>query len=219
VRSGEYPDDWEERRERVLERDNHECQKCGATEGTLQVHHIRPISERGTHKKTNLQTICRSCHADEHPVQVTLSSSLRANHRIKIKYRSSTGTRVREVDPYALETHEGIQYLVGHDYYRDEIRHFRPTCIEWVTETDQEFSPPTGFDAGEYLADQPDTRDADGCFIVTAAYGTRHAEEIDELRDFRYSVLRESLLGRAGIRLYYSVSPPVARWVRRKEWR
>jgi Predicted transcriptional regulator len=69
-----------------------------------------------------------------------------------MKYRSGSGTRVREMDPYALEMHEGIQYLVGHDYFRGEIRHFRPTRIQWVETTDSKFAPPSRFDAEVYLS-------------------------------------------------------------------
>jgi uncharacterized tellurite resistance protein B-like protein len=49
-----------------------------------------------------------------------------------------------------------------------------------------------------------------GCFIATAAYGTPFAEEIDVLRNWRDDFLEASYPGRAFIRAYYSLSPPVA---------
>jgi hypothetical protein len=220
MRTGEYPDDWDDRRKQVLERDGHECQECGATDTTLQVHHITPISEGGSHSLGNLKTICRSCHAGEHPQKVTLNTALRENRRIRMKYRSGSGTRVREVDPYALEMHEGIQYLVGHDYFRNEIRHFRPTRIQWVEETDRRFEPPSDFDATSYLSQNLQSREGQTeCFIATAAYGTANESEIDQLRAFRDDILLQHIIGRLFVSVYYRCSPPVAEWISRKEWR
>jgi len=51
---------------------------------------------------------------------------------------------------------------------------------------------------------------ASGCFIATAAYGTPLAEEIDVLRNWRDDFLEASYPGRAFIKAYYSLSPPVA---------
>ena len=52
-----------------------------------------------------------------------------------------------------------------------------------------------------------------GCFIATAAYGTPTVEEIDVLREFRDSVLLESIPGSIFVSLYYQVSPPVADFI------
>ena len=49
-----------------------------------------------------------------------------------------------------------------------------------------------------------------GCFIATAAYGTPFADEIDVLRNWRDDFLEASYPGRAFIKAYYSLSPPVA---------
>lgn len=66
-----YPSDWNTRRKTVYKRDNYRCQKCGARGGKygnaeLHAHHVRPISEGGSHRYSNLKTVCRSCHADIH---------------------------------------------------------------------------------------------------------------------------------------------------------
>jgi len=52
-----------------------------------------------------------------------------------------------------------------------------------------------------------------GCFIATAAYGTPTAEQIDVLREFRDTVLLESITGSQFVALYYQFSPPVADFI------
>lgn len=155
-RSGEYPDDWEQRRKRVLKRDNYECQQCGVTDTELHVHHTTPISEGGGHKLSNLTTICQSCHAAEHPIRVKLSNAISDNKRVKMKYSSSSGTRVRRLDPYGLEMYQGIQYLVGYDYYRNDLRIFRPKRIQWLDVENATFNVPANFNIRSYLRDKMD---------------------------------------------------------------
>lgn len=74
----QYPADWDDRRRRVYERDNYECQtpECDAKGGPkgdteLHAHHITPISQGGSHDYTNLVTLCRSCHNDQHAHDIT----------------------------------------------------------------------------------------------------------------------------------------------------
>ncbi len=43
-----------------------ECLKRGVYSPTEQVHHIKPISEGGTHARENLMALCQSCHAKIH---------------------------------------------------------------------------------------------------------------------------------------------------------
>lgn len=50
-----------------------------------------------------------------------------------------------------------------------------------------------------------------GCYIATAVYGSYDAPPVLTLRRFRDDRLAQSQLGRALIRLYYSVSPTLAR--------
>jgi len=61
-----YPNDWEDRRQAVLERDNYRCQNCGAEEN-LVVHHIVSLSKGGSNELSNLVALCESCHAKIHP--------------------------------------------------------------------------------------------------------------------------------------------------------
>lgn len=84
---GSYGPDWDEQREKALNRDGHECQSCGMTAAEsqqtfgcdLHVHHrIRYEdfdSDERAHRLSNLVTLCRSCHMKwEHmPVQIDVS--------------------------------------------------------------------------------------------------------------------------------------------------
>jgi hypothetical protein len=68
----EYPPDWENRSRIVRTRDNHRCQNCGSkylpeNDVSIDVDHITPKSEGGSHSLDNLQTLCRNCHARKHP--------------------------------------------------------------------------------------------------------------------------------------------------------
>ena len=50
-----------------------------------------------------------------------------------------------------------------------------------------------------------------GCFIATACYGTDTAPDVLTLRTFRDNVLLSSKTGRTFIKIYYLLSPPVAK--------
>ena len=67
----DYPSDWDTRRKKVYKRDNYTCQNCGARRGPkgnaeLHAHHIVPKSNGGSHKLSNLQTVCSACHNAVH---------------------------------------------------------------------------------------------------------------------------------------------------------
>jgi len=51
------------------------------------------------------------------------------------------------------------------------------------------------------------------CFIATAAFGTARGDALELLREFRSAVLLKSAPGRALVRLYYRLSPPMADWL------
>lgn len=73
-RVDDYPEDWSDVREAVIERDDGECTDCGigrvqcqSKHGyDLDVHHIEPIDSfddhTNAHSLDNLTTMCRSCH-------------------------------------------------------------------------------------------------------------------------------------------------------------
>ena len=68
VNPEEYGDNWQELRDMVLTRDNHECQEADSwCDGPLQIHHRHPISKGGTNELGNLVTLCLYHHTLKHP--------------------------------------------------------------------------------------------------------------------------------------------------------
>lgn len=55
--------EWRQLREEVIRRDGYRC-KCGSTT-QLQVDHIKSLSSGGTNGKSNLQTLCHTCHVSK----------------------------------------------------------------------------------------------------------------------------------------------------------
>ena len=70
--------DWETIRVEVYERDNYTCQDCGKkcvaknnstkdnTDKIIQCHHIENYKIKQNNNKTNLITLCLSCHSKRH---------------------------------------------------------------------------------------------------------------------------------------------------------
>ena len=57
-----------------------------------------------------------------------------------------------------------------------------------------------------------------GCFIATASYGDSNAGEILVLDKFRDRYLLTNKLGRAFVKFYYKHSPPIAKYIGKREW-
>jgi 5-methylcytosine-specific restriction endonuclease McrA len=64
-------DHWHQLRRFVLERDRYTCQRCGASNRVLHVHHL---VYRGWYNElaSDLVTLCALCHAIEHARGVRL---------------------------------------------------------------------------------------------------------------------------------------------------
>lgn len=64
------PKDWDNRRKDVYERDNYTCANCEANGNQpsvqLHAHHIVPRQKGGSHKLSNLKTLCSRCHLAIH---------------------------------------------------------------------------------------------------------------------------------------------------------
>ncbi len=61
-----YPNNWKEVAFNIRKLDNFACVSCSTNGVELHVHHIVYASNFGTHQKTNLVTLCRTCHEKEH---------------------------------------------------------------------------------------------------------------------------------------------------------
>lgn len=57
-----------------------------------------------------------------------------------------------------------------------------------------------------------------GCFIATAAYGTPLDPQIDILRAWRDTTLKNCAAGRLFIKVYYKISPPIADFIRPRNY-
>jgi 5-methylcytosine-specific restriction protein A len=53
---------WRRKRQMVLDRDSHTCQRCGQSEGSMHVDHIVPRRLGGLDLIENLQTLCQFCN-------------------------------------------------------------------------------------------------------------------------------------------------------------
>jgi hypothetical protein len=60
-------------------------------------------------------------------------------------------------------------------------------------------------------------KDKSWCFIATAAYGSPMAPELDLLRTWRDVELSSMYLGRTFIEVYYRLSPPIARFIEKRD--
>ena len=56
-----------------------------------------------------------------------------------------------------------------------------------------------------------------GCFIASAAYGSFLDRHVGALRSFRDEVLTRGAVGRWLVQAYYTMSPPVAGWIKNHE--
>lgn len=74
---------WRRLREQILQRDRHLCQTCkrkGMVTPAYEVDHIKNVASGGSNAPSNLEAICRSCHAVK-----TARESVAAKSSIKVE--------------------------------------------------------------------------------------------------------------------------------------
>lgn len=64
--SPSYPASWSDLRAQVLERHMHRCVNCHRIEQGLEIHHIVPVAQAGSHRPSNLVPLCDCCHEAAH---------------------------------------------------------------------------------------------------------------------------------------------------------
>jgi hypothetical protein len=61
-----YPADWDHVRQQVLELHQRRCGNCHRSDVPLEVHHIVPVGQGGSHQLSNLAPLCPQCHQAAH---------------------------------------------------------------------------------------------------------------------------------------------------------
>jgi hypothetical protein len=115
-----YPSDWGRRRKKVYKRDNYTCQNCGQRGGPygnaeLHAHHVVPKGKGGTHKTSNLKTVCKDCHDAIHGQKKAPTAT---TNRTK-----NSNTSTSEIDNIITLSGAlaGIGWFVGYYYVASNI--------------------------------------------------------------------------------------------------
>jgi hypothetical protein len=100
---------------------------------------------------------------------------------------------------------------------RGRITHFRPQRKEYALLTEGTFlvciSAAPAPIVEEKAAPAPIVQEkSSGCFVATAAYGSP-SSTVFLLQEYRDRILNKAIVGRAAVRFYYLVSPPLARFI------
>lgn len=61
-----YPANWDEIREDVLEGYQNRCANCRRLGTPLEVHHVVPVGQGGSHQQSDLAPLCPECHEAAH---------------------------------------------------------------------------------------------------------------------------------------------------------
>ncbi len=116
----QQPLDWHERRSYVLERDHHQCTKCGSTD-SLHVHHVIPRKVRRDHSAGNLVTLCHECHGKEHNIRFASNDELEL--RLYLRSKAHCGRQVKARKSHACDYCKRT-IASGSYYIRIEAKNF-----------------------------------------------------------------------------------------------
>lgn len=129
--------EWQKKRLEILERDAWQCQCCGDTEETLQVHHLyyEKDNDPCDYPDESLITLCVHCHAEEgeerYKIQDNLIYSLRvrgyinsdiediANGILNSKHNPHTMPMLSEILHSILVKPWVLEYL-DDEFYKDK---------------------------------------------------------------------------------------------------
>jgi hypothetical protein len=64
--SKNYPAEWNDLRKQVLEQHMNRCVNCRQVKQGLEIHHIVPVRQAGSHSLSNLVPLCGRCHEAAH---------------------------------------------------------------------------------------------------------------------------------------------------------
>lgn len=61
-----YPQNWSHIRSQVTELHQNRCANCHRANVPLEIHHIVPVGQSGSHRLSNLVSLCPQCHLAAH---------------------------------------------------------------------------------------------------------------------------------------------------------
>ncbi len=111
---------------------------------------------------------------------------------------------------YSADAGAGTEFIIRG--LQDGITYYFATTAYDSNNNESEFSS----EAVLASSTAPSSPSAEGgnCFIATAAYGSNLAPEVRALRTFRDEHLMTSAPGRLLVNAYYSISPPIANFIK-----